>query len=113
MATAKLFSLLQIQVRSQAMAEPPETTSAAKEHASEIGRDTRSSTAKALSWVSNITAISVMMVLPALGGYYLDQYFGTVALFMFLGMIFGLAAGFFQLMKLVNYRNEKMENEGS
>lgn len=73
--------------------------------------DTRSPTAKALSWVSNITAISVMMVLPAFGGYYLDQYFGTVALFMFIGMILGLAAGFIQLMKLVSYRNAMTEKE--
>ena len=73
--------------------------------------DTRSPTAKAMDWVSKITTISVMMVLPALGGYYLDQRFGTVAIFLFLGMLLGIAAATWQLYKLVQYRNKQFEQE--
>ena len=73
--------------------------------------DTRSPTAKAMDWVSRITTISVMMVLPALGGYYLDQQFGTVAVFLFLGMILGIAAAGWQLYKLVQHREKQFEQE--
>jgi F0F1-type ATP synthase assembly protein I len=44
----------------------------------------------------------MMMVLPALGGYYLDIWLGTLPVFMFLAVAFGLVAGFWQLMKLVS-----------
>ncbi len=73
--------------------------------------DTRSPTAKAMDWVSNITTISVMMVLPAWGGYYLDQWLGTVAVFLFLGMILGITAAGWQLYKLVQYRELQSERE--
>lgn len=41
------------------------------------------------------------MILPALIGYFVDQWMGTGALFVFLGMVFGLVAGLYLLMKLV------------
>jgi F0F1-type ATP synthase assembly protein I len=67
--------------------------------------------AKAMDWVTRITTISVMMVLPALGGYYLDQRFGTVAVFLFLGMLLGIAAAAWQLYKLVQFREKQFEQE--
>ena len=69
--------------------------------------DTRSPSAKAMAWVSKITTISVMLVLPALGGYYLDQYLGTVALFLFLGMLVGMLASGWHLYKMVQFRMEQ------
>lgn len=48
--------------------------------------DDRSPTAKALDLVSKITAISFMLILPALGGYYVDAFLGTGFLFLFLGV---------------------------
>lgn len=73
--------------------------------------DGRSPTALAMDWVSRITTISLTMVLPALGGYYLDQRFGTVAIFLFLGMLLGMAAATWQLYKLVQYQNKQFEQE--
>ena len=61
--------------------------------------------------VSQITTISIMMVLPALGGYYLDQYLGTVALFFFLGMLLGIVSAGYQFYKLIEYRNRQLEEE--
>jgi F0F1-type ATP synthase assembly protein I len=63
--------------------------------------DTRSPAAKGMHLASQVTTISLMMVLPAAGGYYADTYFGTLPLLMILGLILGLGAGIWQLMKLV------------
>ena len=63
-------------------------------------RDTRSPSAKAAAFVSKITTASVMLVLPAWAGWWLDQRLGTVALFLFLGMLLGMVAGGWQLYKL-------------
>jgi F0F1-type ATP synthase assembly protein I len=52
--------------------------------------------------VTKITTISMMMVFPALGGYYLDIWLGTLPVFMFLAVAIGLAGGFWQLIKLVS-----------
>ncbi len=63
--------------------------------------DDRASYAKALEWAHRITTISVMMVLPGLIGYFVDQRLGTVILFTVLGFLFGMAAAIWQLMKIV------------
>jgi F0F1-type ATP synthase assembly protein I len=55
-----------------------------------------------MAMVSTITTISFMMVIPPLLGFYLDNWLGTVVLFMFLGVVFGLICGIWQLTKLVN-----------
>lgn len=66
-----------------------------------------------MGWVTKITTVSFMMVIPPLVGYYLDGVCGTVVLFMFLGAMFGVAAGIWQLVRLVNEREieEKEEEE--
>ena len=63
--------------------------------------DTRSPTAKALDLVSQITSIGLTAVLPALGGYFLDNWLGTKVLFVILGLVFGLIMAGLQLMRLV------------
>ncbi|MFK7770002.1 MAG: AtpZ/AtpI family protein [Mariniblastus sp.] len=68
--------------------------------------DDRSAHAKAMSSVARITTISMMMVIPAFVGFYIDSLLGTKVLFMFLGMAFGMGSGVWQLMKLVNYQNQ-------
>jgi len=80
--------------------------SSVEQTSNEQNQDTRSTWAKAVALASRITTISVMMVVPALGGYYLDQYLGTVVLFLFLGMIFGVAASVWQLYKLIQFQNQ-------
>ncbi len=63
--------------------------------------DTRSPTAKALDLVSQITTISLTAVLPAVGGYFIDNWLGTKIVFILLGLLLGMTGAGFQLMKLV------------
>ena len=64
--------------------------------------DTRSPTAKALDLVSQITTISLTAVLPAVGGYFIDNWLGTKIVFILIGLALGMTGAGFQLMKLVN-----------
>ena len=63
--------------------------------------DDRSSHAKAMSLASGVLTIAFMMAIPALLGYFLDVWLGTIVVFMFLGVVFGVGAGVWQLVKLV------------
>ena len=63
--------------------------------------DTRSSHAKAMDRVTQITSISLCFAIPILIGYYIDQWLGTGFLFLFLGMCFGMAAAAVQFRKLL------------
>lgn len=63
--------------------------------------DDRSLMAKSLSKVSEIIAICLMMIVPGLIGYVVDQKFGTKIVFTLLGLIFGMTGAVFQLMRLV------------
>lgn len=70
--------------------------SASDQHESEPERPPL---AAAMVWVNRIISICLEMVLPAVGGYYLDQYFGTRYLVV-VGVLFGAVLGFWQLMML-------------
>ncbi len=63
--------------------------------------DTRSPTAKALDLVSQITTISLTAVLPAVGGYFIDNWLGTKIVFILIGLAIGMTGAGFQLMNLV------------
>ena len=63
--------------------------------------DDRSPTAKAMSKVSEISTISLMMVIPAFIGHFVDKQFGTVILFTALGLVLGVTGAVLQLIKLV------------
>jgi F0F1-type ATP synthase assembly protein I len=63
--------------------------------------DTRSSHAKAMDKVTQITSIAMCLAIPVLGGYYADQWLGTGYLFLFVGLFFGLAASGLQFRKLL------------
>ena len=54
--------------------------------------DSRSPMARASDWAARIMTISLEMVLPGLAGYWLDQQFGTVAVFMLVGFALGCTA---------------------
>ena len=66
-------------------------------------RDTRSAIAKAMSIASRISTLALTVVLMGLGGYFLDQYLGTVALFLLLGLGLGMTVAGIQLVQLVNH----------
>ncbi|MGL4593558.1 MAG: AtpZ/AtpI family protein [Thermoguttaceae bacterium] len=51
-------------------------------------------------WATRITGIGLEMVLPALFGIWLDQKFGTLILFMLIGLLVGFYAGLMQLIRL-------------
>lgn len=57
-----------------------------------------------------------MMVLPGIGGYFVDKYLNTSVAFTIAGAIFGLLAGFVQIFKIVdktNQANKKPEDRDS
>ena len=73
--------------------------------------DDRSPTAKALSKVSEISTISLMMVIPAFIGHFVDKHFGTVILFTALGLVVGVFGAIMQLIKLVSRPLEPADSE--
>ena len=72
--------------------------------------DDRSPMSKAIAISSQITTIGLMMILPAIVGYYVDRWLGTVLLFIVLGLFFGVASAVFQLSKLVSQLNRSSES---
>jgi F0F1-type ATP synthase assembly protein I len=61
--------------------------------------------AKAYQWASRIMVVSMEMVLPGLGGYWLDKTLGTKVLFMLVGFALGCTAASVHLIRLT--RSEK------
>jgi len=55
---------------------------------------------RAMDWVSRVLSICVVMVLPGLGGQWLDRRFGT-SYWTVLGFMFGFVSGFTALILLV------------
>ncbi|MEM7454442.1 MAG: AtpZ/AtpI family protein [Planctomycetota bacterium] len=66
----------------------------------EDSEDRRSATAKAVDISSRLMTISLCLVIPIAGGYYVDQYLETKAVFVVLGLLFGMVASGWQLYKL-------------
>ena len=60
----------------------------------------------AAEWSSRVTSVVLQMVLPALVGYWLDQRFGTVALFVSLGAALGIGAATWNLVRLASPRTK-------
>jgi F0F1-type ATP synthase assembly protein I len=72
--------------------------------------DDRSPMAKSLSKVSEITAVCLLMIVPALIGYFVDQWLGTGFVFTLLGLVFGMTGSVYQLMQLVQANESRIEN---
>lgn len=70
-------------------------------------RDDRSPYALAMEWTSRITTVALEMVVPALLGYWLDQWLGTRMVFLILGAILGFATGFYSLLRLTRPSDPK------
>lgn len=60
----------------------------------------RSALARAMELTSVVTTIALQMALPPLGGYWLDQWLHTKALFVILGAAIGLVSGMYSLIHL-------------
>ena len=73
--------------------------------------DDRSPSAKALSKVAQITSISLMMIVPAIIGYFVDQYFKTLILFTAIGLVLGIGCAIWQLIKFVALQDQDEENQ--
>ncbi len=58
--------------------------------------------AKSFSKASEVTSISIMMIVPGLVGYWIDQKVGSVLVFTLLGLALGMGVAFRQLMILVS-----------
>lgn len=63
-------------------------------------RDNRSPIALAYQWSARITSISLELVVPMLAGYWLDQRWGTLPLFLIVGVILGFASATLSLLRL-------------
>jgi len=63
-------------------------------------RDQQRQQSLAMEWVSRVLAICVVMVLPGLGGGWLDRRWGT-SYWTLLGFLFGFVSGFTALILLV------------
>lgn len=64
--------------------------------------DQRPPMAVAMEWVSKITTVAVMMVLPAFAGYWADSRWGTDPWFLIIGASLGFATALLQLTRMVN-----------
>ena len=64
------------------------------------------SVARGYAWANRITTISLEMVLPPLGGYWLDGKFGTLPLFTILGLILGFSTALWHLVKITRQQNQ-------
>ena len=55
--------------------------------------------ASAMEWVAKITTVGLMMVLPAVGGKFLDARWGT-SYWTVAGLVIGMVAGFVYLLQI-------------
>jgi F0F1-type ATP synthase assembly protein I len=60
-----------------------------------------------MEWVSRITTVALMMVLPAWAGYWCDNRFGSGPWLLIVGALIGLLVGMLQLLGLVDKSNRK------
>jgi len=59
--------------------------------------------ALAMEWVSKITTVALEMVLPAVGGGYLDKRFGT-QYWTFIGVVVGFVVGMWHLLQMTKVK---------
>jgi F0F1-type ATP synthase assembly protein I len=64
--------------------------------------DQRSNMAKGIDWATRISSACLSMVLPSIGGYYLDNWLGTKVVFLLVGLVLGMTLGIYQLVRLAN-----------
>lgn len=62
---------------------------------------------EAMMWVSKITSSCIAMVLPGIGGMWLDKQLGTTPVLGLVLLVFGMVAGFYLLVKMVQEPTRK------
>lgn len=65
----------------------------------------------AMDWVSRVLAICVVMVLPGLGGAWLDKRFG-MSCWTLVGFVLGFVSGFTALILLVKRDDDRPRKPG-
>ena len=64
-------------------------------------RDQQRQQSMAMEWVSRVLSICVVMLLPGLGGGWLDRRFGITPICTVMGFVLGFVSGFTALILLV------------
>jgi F0F1-type ATP synthase assembly protein I len=73
--------------------------------------DKRPPMAVAVELASQVITIALMMALPAGGGHWLDQRFGTSPLLVIVGAVVGMGAGMTQLWRWVGRTGKKPKQD--
>ena len=76
-----------------------------------IPPDDRSVLAKAYDWALRIMAVSLVMVLPGIVGYWIDTKLRTVCLFLVVGLGLGSFAALRLLMRIVEQSDPRNETK--
>ena len=56
--------------------------------------------ARGVMWASQISTMGLQVALPALGGYLLDQRWGTSPVLLIIGVFLGFAISLYSIIKL-------------
>jgi hypothetical protein len=67
--------------------------------------DERTPFSKAASWTYHVLGISLGMAAPGVAGYFLDNWLGTLPVFLFLGVAFGTVYGIWRLLAVAKQMN--------
>ena len=82
-------------------------------HDDNRAEDKRPPVAVAMEWVSQITTVALMMVLPAGAGYWVDKRLGTDPWLLVFGAVGGLVIGMMQLLRMVDGLRRKRPTDSS
>jgi hypothetical protein len=74
--------------------------------------DDRSPVAVAASWASRLITVSLEMVLPGVGGLWVDGRLGTTPLLTLLGFGFGLTWGIWHLIRMTQASDSETPCKG-
>lgn len=75
--------------------------------------DGRSNLAKGIDWATRISTACLTMVLPCVGGYYLDLWLGTMPVFVLIFLALGMALGIYQLVRITQILGDSMDSKSS
>jgi F0F1-type ATP synthase assembly protein I len=67
--------------------------------------------AVAMEWVAKITTVALEMVLPAVGGGYLDKWLGT-GYWALIGVVLGMAVGMWHLLLMTRSKGNRKGKSG-
>ncbi len=73
--------------------------------------DEKSPIAAAMEWVARITALAFEMVLPGLGGAWLDSRWGTAPALAIVGFVLGTVGGLSHLLWMTAAANKKSQQQ--